>query len=123
MNLKQLVDKSLETERRTFDWLCTQLEMTPQGLRGALVNESLKFKDLKKLLDVLKIQWGALNETGNITQSVKGNYNNTGVSSSFADNPTQYKLELDHKNALIQSLEKQLQDKEQIIELLREKRG
>lgn len=121
MTLKELVDNALRNERRTFDWLCNELEMTPQGLRGTLTNETLKFKDLKKLLTVLNLSLSDLGETVSTVQNVKGNYNTTAVNSNFSENQAAYKVELDHKSEKIEILEKQLIDKDEIIKLLREK--
>ena len=119
--LKEIVEQKLKADRRTFDWLCTELEMTPQGLRGALTNETLKFKDFKKLLKVLNISANLFFEASNYTQKETGYNNTTGIKSSFTsfnEDLEIYEVQLSDKEKLIQSLEKQLQDKEKIIQLL-----
>ena len=116
MNLKTIVDKALKSERRTFDWLCTELEMTPQGLRGALTNENLKFKDLKKLVSLLNISIDRLFENY-ISQHIEGDNNNQ--ISQVGEATVMYRTENDRLNELVIELRNQIKDKEEIIQLLK----
>lgn len=122
MSLKETVEKILEEQQRSLSWLATEMGKTFTGLKMSLVNESIKYADLKKMVDILNIPITILFD-GSTSQKIKGNYNNQAGTSMLLNDPeVKYKkIEVDGLKKQIQLLESKLVDKDKIIELLTKK--
>lgn len=122
MSLKSTVDTILEGQSRSFNWLAGEMDRTTDGLRLALVNESLKYSDIKKMVQLLKVPITVLFEQGASVQNIKGNRNNQAGGNMMLSEPAgEYKRENDLLKEQIEQLKDQLADKAKIIELLTQK--
>ncbi|MGZ3983416.1 MAG: hypothetical protein ACXVJE_19465 [Mucilaginibacter sp.] len=119
MTLKSIVDAELQRRGKTFKWLVGELEMSNDGLKGGLENESIKLRDLKKLLTVLNLPIENLFVGDNLQIQKGGKYNTQAHNSVVSEPEAVYKREkvliLEKQ---VRQLESQLADKDKIIELL-----
>lgn len=122
MNIKIVVDRELRRQGKTFKWLVEKVGISNNGLKSGLENDSIRFGDLKKLLQVLKMPITMLFEGDTTYQSIAGD-NNTQASHSFiaGEPPLEYKRENDRLKEQVEQLKNQLNDKDMIIQLLKSK--
>ncbi|RFZ84794.1 hypothetical protein DYU05_04080 [Mucilaginibacter terrenus] len=110
MILKDAVDRVLSDQKRSLSWLANEMNRTVDGLRLALVNGSIKYNDLVRLVEVLDVPVAILfpkrlnEETSNGT--------------SFSETAIAYKLQMEVLKENIDILKNTIKDKEKIIELL-----
>ncbi|MFD2161423.1 hypothetical protein ACFSJU_03410 [Paradesertivirga mongoliensis] len=113
MELKKIVDTALKDQNRSLSWLAGEMNKTFDGLKLSLVKGSLKYTDIKKMAEILKLPagyfFGEDRFSGNIVEEEKGDY-------------TAQKGELNACKELAATLKSQLADKEKIIELLSQSR-
>jgi hypothetical protein len=115
--LKEIVDNILKDLDKPLSWLGLEMEMTYAGFRGSLLNESLKYGDLKKMAKILNVPISILFEGS--TQKIKGNYNTQINSSIVGESEAIYGSK--YENILNENLflKQQIKDKEEIIKLLK----
>ncbi|MXV14902.1 hypothetical protein [Hufsiella ginkgonis] len=110
--LKEIVYKLLKEQDRPLGWLATEMDMTPDGLKLSLTNESMKYTNLKLMATVL---------------NVAPEYFFSGVTAEIAaanivnDELAAFqhlKQELAASKELVETLKSQLRDKDRIIDLL-----
>ena len=112
MQLKDIVDKALKNQNRSLSWLAGEMNKTFDGLKLSLVKGSIKYTDLKRMADILKVPASLFFEEELIENMV-------------AEERAGYfslKSELSSCKELTDTLKSQLADKEKIIGLLSEKR-
>ncbi|MBC8053590.1 MAG: hypothetical protein H7Y13_11055 [Sphingobacteriaceae bacterium] len=109
MALKTIVDRRLKEQDRSLSWLAGQIDKTFDGLKLSLLKESLKYSDIKKMAEVLKVPpayfFEEENTIENMVEEEKFEYSSL-------------KTELSSCKELAGTLKSQLADKEKIIELL-----
>jgi len=120
MGFKALVDAELQRQGKTFKWLVQQLDVSTDGLKAGLDNETIKLRDLKKLISVLNMPINTFFE-GASFQSIRGDGNTQANHSNIAAEP-EIKYRVVSLEEKVKLLESQLEDKERIISLLSEKR-
>lgn len=123
MSLKSAVEEILESQQRSLSWLASEMDKTFTGLKMSLVNESIKYNDLKKMVQILNVPISILFEGSKHIQKIKGSYNNQAGSDMMLNEPAvEYKKqEADGLRKQVAILESQLKDKDKIIELLSRK--
>jgi hypothetical protein len=113
MQLKDIVDKCLKDHNRSLSWLAAEMDKTFDGLKLSLVKGSIKYNDIKRMADILKVPASCFFEvdieTGNVLEEEKGQYSNL-------------KTELTSCKELTAALKSQLADKDKIIGLLSNQR-
>jgi hypothetical protein len=119
MSLKTVVDDLLKEQKRSFSWLATEMGRTIDGLKLSLINETIKFSDLKKMQTILNVPIAVFFENTISTQKIKGNNNNLNQGSGSVTITAEGKSEIEYLKRMIEVLEKQLKDKDLIIELLK----
>ncbi|QKJ28463.1 hypothetical protein HQ865_01360 [Mucilaginibacter mali] len=117
IDLKNLIDEELARQGKTFKWLVNELDMSFDGLKAGLAGESIKLRDLKKLISVLNMPIHAFFEEGSTFQSIVGDRNNQANHSVLNEPVVKYQVE--NLQQKVEMLEKQVKDKEEIIQLLR----
>jgi len=110
MSLKSIVDGILKEKHRSLSWLALSMGKTFDGLRLGLINESIKYKDILLMAEILQIA------PANFFKE------NTEELRSFQDTPSESVVEygdnLKSCRELAATLKDQLKDKERIIALL-----
>ena len=109
MGLKDIVDKILKDQNRSLSWLAVEMNKTFDGLKLSLVRGSLKYTDIKKMSEILKVSPLVFFEGEIITENI------------VAEERIGYyslKMELDACKELTTTLKNQVADKEKIIGLL-----
>jgi len=115
MNLKAKVSVLLKERNRTMSWLAKEMDRTFDGLKGSLVNGSIKYVDLVKLLDILSVSPQVLFEDPTYSQDSKK------TRTLLADNAGEYlaiKRDLANCTEIVAGLKSQIKDKEKIISLM-----
>jgi hypothetical protein len=115
MSLKATVDKILKEKNRSLSWLAKGVGRTFDGLRLALINESIKYKDIIIMADLLEVPPAYFFNTGVPKFPANDNL--------LAEPESEYgslKANLKTCNDLISTLKDQVKDKEIIISLLKE---
>lgn len=111
MSLKAIIDGILKEKHRPLSWLATGMGKTFDGLRLGLINESIKYKDLLLMAEILEISAAKFfKETADQAQS----------QSILAESAVEYGDNLKSCKELAATLKDQLKDKERIIALLSE---
>lgn len=112
MELKRIVDKALKQQNRSLSWLAGEMNKTFDGLKLSLVKGSLKYTDIIKMAEVLKLPaayfFGETLPYNIVEEEIVG----------YAAQ----KNELSACRELAATLKSQLTDKEKIIELLSQNR-
>lgn len=114
MSLKAIIDQILKEKQRSLSWLADSMGKTFDGLRLGLINESIKYRDILLMAEILQVSPGHFFEKAedlnlpqmNLSESV----------SETSDN-------LKGCRELIVTLKDQLKDKERIIFLLNNANG
>jgi len=112
MELKDIVDKALKEQNRSLSWLAAEMDKTFDGLKLSLIKGSIKYTDLKKMADILKVSAAYFFREDSILDNM------------LAEEKAEYfslKSELNSCKELTAALKSQLADKEKIIALLSEK--
>ena len=109
MMLKKVVDKALKDQNRSLSWLAGEMNKTFDGLKLSLVKGSLKYTDIIRMTEILKLPASYFFQEesilDNMVEEEKVEYFNL-------------KSELSSCKELTATLKSQLADKEKIIELL-----
>lgn len=109
MELKDIVDKILKNQNRSLSWLALEMDKTFDGLKLSLIKGSLKFTDLKKMAEILKVSPVVFFEGEIVSENL------------VAEDRVGYyslKMELEACRELTTSLKGQVADKEKIIGFL-----
>lgn len=109
MRLKKIVDKALTDQNRSLSWLAGEMNKTFDGLKLSLVKGSLKYTDIIKMAEVLKLSTSYFFEEEDA------------LTSMVEEEKIEYlslKAELSACKELTATLKNQVADKEKIIELL-----
>lgn len=109
MSLKEIVYGILKEKRRSVTWLAEEMGRTFDGLRTGLVNESVKYKDMVVMAEVLKVSPNRFFETIEEHPDPEQNM--------VSEESIEYKR-LKSCEELVATLKKQINDKERIISLL-----
>jgi hypothetical protein len=113
MELKKIVDKALKDQNRSLSWLAGEMNKTFDGLKLSLVKGSIKYIDIIKMADVLKVPAAYFFEEESLMESM------------VEEERIEYyslKSDLNSCKELTKTLKSQLVDKEKIIELLNQAR-
>lgn len=94
------------------------MDRTAEGLKLALINETLKYSDIKKMVQILNVPITILFEQGGTIQKIKGNYNTQASHSQVGEPELVYKKENELLKEQVEQLKDQLADKAKIIELM-----
>lgn len=116
MDLKTTVDEILKEKNRTFSWLVEKMGKTFDGLKLSLLKESLKYKDIKKMAEILEISPAALFEADTNT------YKSEGRAGTLAESKSDYqdlKNNLKNCKEMVSALKDQIKDKDTIILLMK----
>lgn len=112
MSLKTTIDGILREKHRSLSWLALGMSKTFDGLRLGLINESIKYKDLLLMAEILEISpCKFFKENGEDLGSIQGMVTESAV--EYGDN-------LKSCRELTATLKDQIKDKERIIALLTE---
>jgi len=109
MKLKKIVDKALKDQNRSLSWLAGEMNKTFDGLKLSLTKGSLKYTDIIKMAEILKLPIPYFFEEDSLLESM------------VEEEKIEYyglKNELKFCKELTSTLKSQLADKEKIIELL-----
>lgn len=123
MDLKAAVDAVLEKDNRSLNWLATQMDRTFDGLKLSLVKGTIKYTDILKMADILKVPAADFfPQQGTVTQIQSGKRNIQANNSTVAEPEGGYHssrelLLLEQ----IELLKNQIRDKERIIDLMSRK--
>lgn len=112
MKLKDIVDKSLKDQNRSLSWLAAEMNKTFDGLKLSLIKGSIKYTDIKKMAEVLKVPASTFFLEEGILENM------------VSEEKVEYsslRSELNSCRELATTLKNQVQDKERIIELLSRK--
>lgn len=107
MELKNIVDRLLKERNRPLSWLAAEMNKTFDGLKLSLIKGSIKYSDLKRMAEILKVPASVF--FGEHSQN------------QFAEEEVPYqglKKELASCRELVVALKDQINDKEKIIKLL-----
>lgn len=114
MSLKEIIDQILRDKRKSLSWLANNMGKTFDGLRLGLINESIKYKDLLLLAEIL-----------NVSPCIFFDVPEDEPDNAQANLADELVSELDDAlkscKELTATLKDQLKDKERIISLLNEK--
>jgi hypothetical protein len=115
MSLKGTVDKILKEKHRSLSWLAKGIGKTFDGLRLALINESLKYKDIVMMANLLEVHPSFFFET-----EPNDAYGQDDILSEPKQEYGDFKGSLKTYKELVSALKDQVKDKERIISLLSE---
>jgi hypothetical protein len=123
MNLKFIIDENLRARSRTFKWLVGEVGISHDGLKAGLENETIKWKDFKKVLSVLDLPIQLFFEGDKTVQKIKGNNNTQAINSIWSEPEVLLKREneVERLKEKVRLLESQIEDKNKIIELISRK--
>jgi len=110
MSLKTIVDGILKDQHRSLSWLAEQMSKTFDGLRLGLIKESIKYKDILLMAQILNVSPCDFFELPEKTINPK--------QSTLAEAAAEYGDNLKNCRELNTTLKDQLKDKERIISLL-----
>jgi transcriptional regulator with XRE-family HTH domain len=119
VNLKDIVR---ECGKSLYE-LANDIEITEAGLHKMLTTGSMKIKTLKKIAEALNRPITAFFNGDTTIQSIKGSYNTQQSASTWNDQQAEYKYETKALKDKIVLLERTINDKEEIIKHLKEKKG
>lgn len=119
MNLKSIIDTELARQNKTFKWLVGEVGISNDGLKAGLETESIKLRDFKKVISVLNMPIQSFFEQNKTIQKITGDNNLQANHSMVAEPAIRYKVESLEQQ--IVQLKSQLNDKDEIIQLLRMK--
>lgn len=106
MALYEIVCDLLKARGRSKIWLAKEIDMTFDGMKLALIRQSMKFNDLVKLSKILEISPAVLFDLPDAS------------SQPYAPPTLGYSRELKTCEEMLKVCKSQLKDKELIIELL-----
>jgi len=113
MDYKQLKEIATSKKDEVKD-IASELEMTPNGFRESIKNETIQLRKLKQLCTRLKLNPLLFFDV------VPGTYiNNIGNGHTQVGNGN--KIQIENKDREIEMLKQRLVDKDEIIKLLRER--
>nr|WP_121272562.1 hypothetical protein [Pedobacter schmidteae] len=115
MSLKAIVDGILREKHRSLSWLANSMGKTFDGLRLGLINESVKYKDLLLMAEILDVS------PANFFNIYIENLGM--VPTMVAESPAEYGDSLKNCRELAAALRDQINDKERIIALLSKPNG
>lgn len=118
MDIKAVVDEILVEKKRPFTWLVNQMDKTFDGLKLSLTNESIKYRDIKKMAKILEVPPSTFFET-----EARSYKTDTGKSLT-AESRNEYsdlKNSLKNCKEMSLALKEQIKDKDRIIDLLSKK--
>lgn len=113
MSLKATVDKILKEKNRSLSWLAHGIGKTFDGLRLGLINESIKYKDIIMMANLLEVSPAFFFHTEASNEHLVAE-----PKSEYGD----LKANLKTCKDLITTLKDQVKDKERIISMLEEGR-
>ncbi len=111
MELKKIVDQLLKDQNRPLSWLAVEMNKTFDGLKLSLTKESIKYSDLKRMSEILKVPASVF-------------FDEPASENFVSEEEVPYlglKKELASCRELTEALKSQLNDKEKIINLLSNK--
>jgi len=114
MNLKEAVEKILSDQKRSLSWLAGSMDRTIDGFRLSLINGSIKYNDLVKLIEVLNVPVTLLFPSRQ--HIVPEEYLKTS-----GEPDTGYKKAVEALQEQVALLKNTVEDKNKIIELLSKK--
>ncbi len=85
MSLKSTVDKILDSQQRSLSWLADEMDKTFTGFKMSLVNESIKYSDLKKMVQILNVPISILFEAPKSVQKIYGDHNTQAFNSMIGE--------------------------------------
>lgn len=116
MSLKENIDQILSDKHRSLSWLALHMGKTFDGLRLGLINESIKYKDILTMAEVLHVSPCVFFKSADNNFSTEQN-------NILAESITEYGTSLKSCKELNAALKDQLKDKERIIVLLNKQNG
>lgn len=116
MSLKAIIDRILRDQHRSLSWLAVSMGKTFDGLRLGLINESIKYKDILVMAEILDVS-PAMFFKNSMEES------NPLLNSILGESVTEYGESLKNCKELNAALKDQLNDKERIISLLNQANG
>ncbi|WP_316814750.1 hypothetical protein [Pedobacter nyackensis] len=116
MSLKANIDRILRDKHRSLSWLAVSMGKTFDGLRLSLINESIKYKDMLVMAEILNVSPCTFFRTPEDEFS-------TSQSNIVTESVSEYGDSLKSCKELAATLKDQLKDKERIISLLSKANG
>jgi len=112
MSLKANIDRILRDKHRSLSWLAVSMGKTFDGLRLGLINESIKYKDMLIMAEILNVSPCTFFKTpeDDLSTTLQNNI--------VAEPASEYGDSLKSCKELAAALKDQLKDKERIILLL-----
>ncbi|MBD1364411.1 hypothetical protein IDJ77_11380 [Mucilaginibacter sp. ZT4R22] len=112
MSLKQAVEVILAEQKRNLTWLASEMDKTYTGFKLSLENETIKYSDINKMLDILESPVELIFE-----ENVR-RYSNKGSESNIVREP---EIVYHSLRDQIEILKSTVKDKDRIIELMSKK--
>lgn len=113
MSLKAIIDGIIRDKHRSLSWLAISMGKTFDGLRLGLINESIKYKDILLMAEILEVSPCCFfNKNG---EGLEADQN------MVSEPPAEYgdlKSSLKSCKEMVATLKDQINDKERIITLL-----
>lgn len=116
MSLKANIDQILRDKNRSLSWLALNMGKTFDGLRLGLINESIKYKDMLIMAEILRVSPCTFFKTPEDDLNIQQD-------NIVNESTTAYGTSLKSCRELADALKDQLKDKERIILLLSKKNG
>jgi len=123
-NLKKILKQKKMTQKE----LSELIEMSENGFNRSIINDTLRFKDLRKIADVLGVKVYELDDnysgqsiTNNTSINGNSNFNNGNINSD-CNSCDQLKTEIKNLQKQIESCKDLLMAKNEIIQLLKLKK-
>ncbi|SHG77869.1 hypothetical protein [Pedobacter caeni] len=116
MDIYAVVKAILKEKKRPFTWLVRQMDMTSDGLKLALKNESIKYRDINRVAGFLEVSPYTFFDAGDKPYKTEESSNLT------AESKNEYsslKNSLKNCKEMSAALKEQIKDKEVIIALLK----
>jgi hypothetical protein len=105
--VKDIVAELLKKEKRSASWLSEKMDMTPDGLRLSLVNETIKYSSVVRLCGILGVKASLLFGEDEVLRVALDD--KQGEIASIPRND---------ERQLVKLLKEQVKDKQLIIDLL-----
>ncbi|WP_316750381.1 hypothetical protein [Pedobacter gandavensis] len=115
MKLKSVADGILKQKKRPFGWLAEKMGRTFDGLKLSLTSQSIKYRDLTLLAEILEVSPMVF---FNDTQAPLSEPTEKSIGGSINTEHQELKQALKSCKELNAALRDQLKDKDQIIALL-----
>lgn len=115
MDIKAVVDEILLEKKRPFTWLVNQMGKTFDGLKLSMKNESIKYKDIKRMAKILEVPPSTFFDTEAKSYKTEAG---TSVTAESRNEYSDLKNSLKNCKEMSAALKEQLKDKDRIIGLL-----